>query len=331
MRLIRRLLLGAMLAASGMPAFSADVTHGNSVYTGVCSSCHGSNALNNIYYVMNGANNAALIQSFIANAYPMQQLSYLTAQDVADVAAYLGSLVQSTAVAPQPGYWWNPAEGGRGFTIEQNIASGNVFFATYLYAANGNPLWYAAGPAAMTGSTFSAPMAAYSNGQTLTGPYQAPVQGTSPGYVTIVFSDSSHGSLTWPAGTIPIQRYEFTSGGLTSPPTATQPQSGYWWNPAEGGRGYTIEVQNNTAFIAAYMYDASGNPVWYASGPAALVGNAYQGSWTVYQGGQTLTGTYRAPTATTTAGSLTIQFASPSTATLTLPDGRQIPIQRYAF
>jgi hypothetical protein len=147
-----------------------------------------------------------------------------------------------------------------------------------------------------------------------------------------VFSDASHAMLTWPGGTIPIERYEFEPGGLSSPPSATQPQSGYWWNPAEGGRGYTIEVQDNVVFVASYMYDGSGNAVWYASGPAALTtGNVYQGNWADYGGGQTLTGSFQAASVTGSAGSLTVQFTSPTAGTLTLPDGRQIPIERFAF
>ncbi len=236
----------------------------------------------------------------------------------------------ASSFAPQTGYWWNPAEGGRGFTIEQG-ASGNLFFATYLYSANGTPVWYAAGPSPMSGLTFSQPMLAYANGQTLSGAYQQATQGTSPGNVSIMFSDASHATLTWPGGTIPIQRYEFEANGLNLPPTGSQPQSGYWWNPSEGGRGYTVEVQSNAAFIAAYMYDDFGNPVWYASGPIALSGSTYQGMLTSYAGGQTLTGTFHSPTSTSSAGNITIQFATATTGTLTLPNGRQIPIQRYGF
>lgn len=328
----RWLALVPMLALASGTAAAADLSNGAAVYSGVCSQCHGPNPLDNIYYVLNGANNAALIEAQIANpSSPMQSLSNLSTTDINDVAAYLESVV-APAVIPQTGYWWNPAEGGRGFTIEQNGSSGNVFFATYLYVADGNPVWYAAGPAPMTGSTFSAPLTLYTGGQTLTGAYQQATQGASPGNVSITFSDASDGMLTWPGGTIPIQRYQFTPGGLGSPPTATQPQTGYWWNAAEGGRGYTIEVQNNIAFVAAYMYDASGNPVWYASGPARLTGNnTYQGNWTIFTGGETLTGTYQPPTGSADAGSLTIQFTSATAGTLTLPDGRQIPIQRYAF
>jgi hypothetical protein len=138
--------------------------------------------------------------------------------------------------------------------------------------------------------------------------------------------------LTWPGGTIPITRFAIVPGGLNSPPTSTQPQSGYWYNPAEPGRGYTIEVQNNTAFIAAYMYDAAGNAVWYASGPATLTGNnTFQGTLDQFAGGQTLTGSYVAPNHVVNVGSITLQFTSPTAGTLTLPDGNQIPIQRFSF
>lgn len=232
----------------------------------------------------------------------------------------------------QTGYWWNPAEGGRGFTIERNVTSGNMFVAAYLYAADGAPMWYSAGPATMNAYVFTAPLTAYQGGQTLGGAWQAPSTGTSPGNLVIDFTDTQNATLTWPGGTIPITRFAFESGGLSAPASVTQPQPGYWYNPAEPGRGYTIEVQDNTAFIAAYMYDASGNPVWYASGPVALTsGNTYQGELAEFSGGQTLTGMYQAPTGVANAGNITIQFSSPTVGTLTLPDGNQIPIQRFAF
>jgi alpha-tubulin suppressor-like RCC1 family protein len=249
----------------------------------------------------------------------------------APVGTVVSCLPSSTGgVFPQSGYWWNPAEAGRGYVIEYNGT--NVFMAAFLYDQSGRSTWYGGGPAPLTGSTFTAPMSAYSGGQTLTGSYRSATQGTSPGNISITFSDATDGTLTWPGGTIPITRYPFATNGLSSPPTATQPQTGWWWNPSEGGRGFSIEIQDNTAFVAAYMYDASGNPVWYAAGPATLSsGNVYQGSWTSYAGGQTLTGSYQSPTSTTNAGSLTIQFSSTTAGTLTLPDGRQISIERFGF
>ncbi len=233
------------------------------------------------------------------------------------------------SVIPQSGVWWNPAEGGRGFTIEQS--AGKIFMAAYLYDASGRSTWYGAGPAAMNGSIFTAPLTSYSGGQTLTGQWLPATQGASPGNISISFSDPTHGTLTWPGGTIPIQRYEFTANGLNSPPTATQPQTGWWWNPREGGRGFSVEVQNGSAFIATYMYDGAGNPVWYAANPTLLVNNVYIGSWTSYLGGQTLSGTYHSPTGTATAGSLTIQFSSPTTGLVTLPNGALTAIERFPF
>ncbi len=230
---------------------------------------------------------------------------------------------------PQSGVWWNPAEGGRGYTLE--FSNGKLFIATFMYDVSGRSHWYGAGPAPMGGNSFSTALTAYSGGQTLTGAYKAPTQGNSPSNIAVNFSDASHATITWVGGTIPIERFEFVTGGLGVPPTAVQPQTGWWWNPGEGGRGFFVEVQNNQALIATYMYDNGGNPVWYDSGPAALPGNIYQSNWNAYTGGQTLTGTYQAPTGPTNAGALTIQFASPTSGTLTLPNGRQIPLVRFPF
>ncbi len=136
--------------------------------------------------------------------------------------------------------------------------------------------------------------------------------------------------LSWPGGTINIQRYESVAGGLNSPPTATQPQNGWWWNPGEGGRGFFFETQAATLYACGSMFFDSGLPAWYITG-GGLVANSYMGSWTSFAGGQALTAPYRPPGGSFNWGSVSIQFASPTTGTLTLPDGRQIPIRRYTF
>jgi hypothetical protein len=73
------------------------------------------------------------------------------------------------------------------------------------------------------------------------------------GNVSIVFSDPSHGVMTWPGGTVPIERFNIVAGGVNAPVSPAAPQTGWWWNPAEGGRGYTIEVQNGTLYMAGYI------------------------------------------------------------------------------
>jgi hypothetical protein len=251
--------------------------------------------------------------------------------DANNASGYSASLPQSVlAIVPQTGYWWNPAESGRGYVIEQQ--GDNLFMATFLYDPSGRATWYGIGPGAIANSMYAGTLETYSGGQTLTGTYQAPAQGASGGAVTVTFTSGSQGSITWPGGTVPIERYDFGPGGSETAPPAGTPQAGWWWAPTESGRGYAIEIQGNLLFLSGYMYDSQGNPIWYVSGPMALSGGAYQSTWQQYGNGQTLTGSYQAPTVVNSdVGSVTIQFSSTSAGTLTFPDGRQVAIERFQF
>jgi hypothetical protein len=252
--------------------------------------------------------------------------------DANNASAFSATLAQAVgAVVPQAGYWFNPAETGRGFVIEQQ---GNDFFmASFLYDVSGRATWYGIGPGSIAGSTYTGTLVSFGGGQTLTGAYHAPTVTGSGGAMTISFSSSSQGTLTWPEGTIPIQRFDFGPGGAAATQPAGTPQTGFWWAPTESGRGYSIEVQGNLMFLAGYMYDSQGNPIWYASGPMAMSSStAYTGVWQQYGNGQTLTGTYQAPSIVNAmVGNVTIQFSSTAAGTLTFPDGRQIAIERYQF
>lgn len=237
------------------------------------------------------------------------------------------------AVAPQAGWWWNPAEGGRGFTLE--VQNGTMFMAGYLYDPSGRATWYAAGPTAMNGSTFSAPLLTYLGGQTLTSSYR-PTTGTiNNGTISMTFTDASHGALTWPGGTVtvPIQRYDIVPGGAGAARPAGTPETGWWWNTAEGGRGYSIEIQNGTMFMAGYMYDDNGNPIWYASGPKAMTSaTTYQDTWQQYGNGQTMTGAYKqAAVLNANVKNIGLTFNTPTTATLTMPNMASIQLTRYSF
>jgi hypothetical protein len=251
--------------------------------------------------------------------------------DANNASGYSLALSQSVvAIAPATGYWWNPAEAGRGYVIEQQ--GNNLFMATFLYDASGRASWYGIGPGAIASSMYTGTLESFSGGQTLTGAYQAPTQGASGGAVTVTFTSASQGSITWPGGAVPIERFDFGPGGSETAQPAGTPQTGWWWAPTESGRGYAIEIQGNVLFLSGYMYDTQGNPIWYVSGPVALSNGAYQSTWQQYGNGETLTGTYQAPTVVNTdVGSVTIQFSSTSTGTLTFPDGRQVAIQRFQF
>ncbi len=237
------------------------------------------------------------------------------------LARYLGD-----SGLPQPGWWWNPNESGRGFSIE--VSQNTLVMAGYLYDASGRATWYtSAGPMA-NNILYQGVLQSLGNGQTLSGPYK-PNSLTNPnaGIVTLQFSDATHGTLAWPGGTIPIERYVFGVGA-----SSFQPESGWWWNESERGRGFTLEVQGNKLVIGGYMYDDQGNPLWYISAGNMTSAMLYQGQWEQYANGQTLTGLYKKPDQVNgNVGSITLQFTGRATAMLTLPGGRQIPLTRYRF
>ncbi|MCU6434029.1 hypothetical protein LPB67_09645 [Undibacterium sp. Jales W-56] len=328
---LRQIMLMALLCVyalfSSGTVMAADAVRGGTLFNGPqgrCFACHTSSGL--------ADRTAAQITSAINSVSSMASLRRLSATDISDIAAYLGPVTPPpAAITPQTGWWWNPAEGGRGFTIEKQ--GNNIFMADYLYDPSGRASWHAAGPTATTGSTFNSVLTTYLGGQTLTGTFH-PTTGTmSSGDISVTFTDPSHGTITWPGGIVPIERFDIVPGGASAVPPAGTPQAGWWWNPNEGGRGFSIEIQNGTMFLAGYMYDTGGNPIWYVSGPTAMTNTmTYQGQWLQYGNGQTLTGLYKpASIVNPNVGSITIQFSTTTTAVLTLPDGRQISIQRFSF
>jgi hypothetical protein len=110
------------------------------------------------------------------------------------------------------------------------------------------------------------------------------------------------------------------------------PQTGWWWNQAEDGRGFTLEVSGNTLVMVSYLYDEAGRAAWYLSaGPTSLDGSLFTGTLDYYTGGQTLTGAWRAPNRPpTSAGQVTLAFSDAHNGTLTWPGGT-VAIKRFEF
>lgn len=235
----------------------------------------------------------------------------------------------SSTATPETGWWWYASESGRGFSVE--VSGSNLFMAGYLYSTNGKPIWYISQGARASNGVYQGSLLQYSDGQTLGGSYQSASYVGSVGTVTLSFDTTTTGRLTWSGGTIPITRYEIVSGGVVLGPNSGMPQKGWWWSSVESGRGYFLEVQGSTLFLAAYMYDSSGQAVWYISQGAMTSTSLYSGSLTEFRGGQTLGGTYNEPTSSSSVGSISIQFSSQTTATMTLPNGSQVALTRYTF
>jgi hypothetical protein len=235
---------------------------------------------------------------------------------------------------PQTGWWWNPLEDGRGFSVE--VRGNNIFFASFLYDVSGRSTWYVStGPASLEGSYYTGPLYSAAGGQTLGGPYNRFPTLTDLGTATLAFNNESTGTLVWPGGTVPIQRFNIVQNGLNLPAVAGQPESGWWWNPDESGRGFFMEWQNGWLDIAGYMYDDNGDSVWYLTvgqigGTSAA--RSFSGNWWAYANGMPLYGPWRQNTRiSTNVAPLTITFTSAETALMTLPNGRTTNLRRHRF
>jgi hypothetical protein len=242
----------------------------------------------------------------------------------------------STAVYPQTGWWWNASEGGRGYSLERRGA--NIFFAGFMYDSSGDPVWYATTLSSIAGNKYQGRLTQYGGGQTLTGAYVAPTSTTQIGTITLTLTDESHGALQFTADagtstTTTIERFPIIAGGLTAPPMRSfEPETGWWYNAAEGGRGYFLETQRGSMFFAGYMYSATGKPIWFANVFQTSSPKSASGQLAQYGGGQILGGAYKAATITNgSVGAITLSFISSVAATLTLPNGRQIALTRYRF
>src|SRR5262249_54358442 len=97
---------------------------------------------------------------------------------------------------------------------------------------------------------------------------------------------------------------------------------------------FFLEWQGGELFMAGYMYDGSGNPIWYLSSNTTPSSNlmSYSNTWWQYANGQTLTGTYKpAQQVNNNVGPVAIQFQGTTSGIMTLPGGKTTAITRFRF
>ena len=110
---------------------------------------------------------------------------------------------------------------------------------------------------------------------------------------------------------------------------AFTPRSGAWWNPAESGTGYTIDIQDGTLVLYFYSYKTNGDSEWYISS-GGMSERDYTGTLLAVRGGQSLSGAYQAPSQTIPSGTVSIHFDTAMSGTMTLP-GRTFRIVPFDF
>ena len=262
--------------------------------------------------------------------------------DPADAASQGGDRARALASTTVPftgnGFYWDPAAGGTGFMVEAQGA--RMFVAFFVYdEVSGNPVWYAAtgdlvydAPAAA--HRFTADLRRYSGGMALGATRHTAPSSVSIGTVSLSFS-SGTAVAELPGGRT-MHAVRFTIEGGTFEPTGLYkshlPETGWFWNPDEGGRGYAIEVQNAAAFMAIFHYDLLGEPTWHI-----VEGGLESGRGTntylklrLYTGGQSLTSAYRAPLMHVVADAA-LSFRGPCGGQLQVGGGPPIRMQRYVI
>jgi hypothetical protein len=129
--------------------------------------------------------------------------------------------------------------------------------------------------------------------------------------------------------------YEPPLSPLTfAPPAVTlTPEQGLWWDPTQVGTGYSINVRHGVAVVTVYTYLPDGTATWYiASGPLTNGGQSFSATLNAYVGGPCIPcSDPRYPSANGNAGTISIVFASPQTATVFLPGGRVANIVPASF
>ncbi len=238
---------------------------------------------------------------------------------------------EAQAAQPETGWWWNPAEPGRGYFVE--LQGGRVFLAAFLYADDGRATWSVALMDGDATAGYAGPLQEFRNGQTLNGAWrQNQPQLPGPGDIRIQASDPRHARLTWPGGEVAIERLALTPGGLTAARPPGSPETGWWWNVDEPGRGFGVEIQSGAMFVGAFLYDDDGNPVWVVSGAAPMnSASQYRGQWLRFGGGQSMSGSFRPAQLLDSSASLALDFETSIDATLSLPDGHLTTLRRLAF
>src|SRR5688572_28850224 len=129
------------------------------------------------------------------------------------LAALIAALIPciSSAILPESGWYWNPAQSGRGFNIE--IQDNLLFVAAFGYDTAGQPDWWVAGGPMQSDRSFTARASRVTGGQCFGCPYTVPSL-TDAGPLTITFSDEGHATVVFMGETMTLQRQDFANLSL---------------------------------------------------------------------------------------------------------------------
>ena len=226
------------------------------------------------------------------------------------------------------GWYWNPQEGGTGFMVEAQ--GSRMFIGFFMYEeGSGNPVWYVATGDLANGTApgdhrFSGDLLAFRGGMGLHARTWTAPTSRSLGTVTIDFA-GGRARVAFPGGRV-MQAERFCANGTCTTDTARSPntlETGWYWNPAEGGRGVAVETHGGRTYVGLFHYNPDGSPVWHiVSDDAPAVD--------LYTGGQSLTSAHRAGRQDVLSP-IHWDIQDPCSAQWQVPGGPPITLQRFVI
>ena len=309
---------GQLIAASAstMQAYLTGVLTSQSQAVQVLNNVPTPNVAGATVYVGYGSSAAAMLSSGVYQAA-------VSVPGPVQCTASLASAPAPTSPGALTGLWWNANESGWGIHFTQR--GSNIFAAWYTYDAAGKPKWYVASACTgMTGTSGTCTGTLYEvNGPTFFTPPFDPtlVHVASVGSLTVNFTDANDATMTYTVGsvtrTVPITRQPVGVGTLTP----AVDYSDLWWNPSESGWGIAMAQQNANIFLAWYVYDATGKPVWYVASNCSMNGSSCSGTLYSTTGPPLGSGFDPHQVQVATAGSVIVSFIDANNAVLSYTVG----------
>lgn len=152
------------------------------------------------------------------------------------------------------GFWWS--ETNPGFGLDLHRAGDQIVGIWATYDPAGDATWYF-GTATRSGNEWVMPLSRYTwDGQS--------AQGQPAGEIRLTFDGGYAASMNWQlgAGTDAITGSETIAPLIGDDRPTAVDQTGFWYDPAQSGFGYSVATQGDLLMSVMYFYDAQGQPRW---------------------------------------------------------------------
>jgi hypothetical protein len=213
-------------------------------------------------------------------------------------------------------------------TNNDSLASGSLRYEVWAFATPYDGSQMAGYPLlkAVSGNNAPLPAGASRSESFPTTPYKQPPPGTY--HFTAFLTEYTGAAATDDGYTSRLYLNDPTP--LTLGSSTITPDVGLWWNPSESGTGYALDVKHGVLVVTTYSYTHASAPMWYISyGP--ITNNAFSAPLLKTLGGQCISCGYHNPVQNGDDGTVTINFTSATSATMTLPGRAPFHIEPQVF